>query len=106
MEAGETVSGESQSLFPFRRRKHPPAWFVRWYFRHFIATDRCPCALATRFAPLRGRWFGWLVYWCSRMDDENERLDHLPFYAMVLNQNTTGSSAANVKVTWRQRGHG
>ena len=80
-------------------RKHPPAWFTRWYFRHLIARDRCPCAITGRYKLLqKSKVWAWAVYWCARMDDEYERLEHLPFYAWALDQHTSGSSST-VKVS-------
>lgn len=96
--------GTRTDLGILRRRRRPPAWFVRWYWRHFIAANRCPCSWWPETLQ-RFRLYVWLVYLCGRMDDEYERLTHLPFYTMVLDANRTTSSAGDVTVTWTRK-HG
>lgn len=89
-------------------RKHPPAWFTRWYFRHLIATDRCPCGLAGRSKLLQrsGLWAR-LVHLCARMDDEYDRLHLIDCAGWVLGGMNTTANATNVSVTWSwKRTHG
>ena len=80
------------------RRRHAPAWFVRWYMGR-VAGRYCPCEW-----PVKSKR---LIRWCAWIDDEYDRLDFIRFIGFHMGQqNVATASSSNVKVTWRRRRHG